>query len=118
MSYYAPISKKKIIKTQTQKRNQLNPMYDIKEVEEDFEPLNKIIQLMERKDDKYNNCDQSASCEVCWDQSSRNNVSMKRISIVNGSKHIENISIPTIKNETLDQSFDDLYDIFGDVDFK
>ncbi|CAL6101549.1 Hypothetical_protein [Hexamita inflata] len=115
MSYYAPISKKKLIKTQTQKRNHPNPIYDIKEVEEDFEPLSKIIQQMERKEDRYNNYDQSVSSEVCWDQSSRKNVSLKRISIVNGTKHIENISIPTIINQTLDRSFDDLYNMFGDL---
>ncbi|CAL6101565.1 Hypothetical_protein [Hexamita inflata] len=113
MPCYSPLSRKKLQKTQLQTRNHVNPIYNIKEVDEIFEPLQKVLNLVK----KVNNSSvESTSCEICWDQSCRNEVQLKRISLVNGSKVIENISIPT--NGTLNMSQDDLYDLFDGLEFK
>ncbi|CAL6055756.1 Hypothetical_protein [Hexamita inflata] len=58
----------------------------------------------------------SKSCDVFWDQSSKKNVLLTKVSVVNGSRQLKSISIETTGGR--DSSNDDLYDMFNDVEFK
>ncbi|CAL5985994.1 Hypothetical_protein [Hexamita inflata] len=60
----------------------------------------------------------SQSCDIFWDQSSKTNVLLTKIKIVNGQKSMKNISIETKKVENQTVSTDSFFDIFSDSVFK
>ncbi|CAL6101611.1 Hypothetical_protein [Hexamita inflata] len=61
---------------------------------------------------------ESQSCDIFWDQSSKTNVLLTKIRIVNGRKSMKNISIETKKVENQTASSDSFFDIFSDSVFK
>ncbi|CAL6055830.1 Hypothetical_protein [Hexamita inflata] len=60
----------------------------------------------------------SQSCDIFWDQSSKTNVLLTKIKIINGHKSMKNISIETKKVENQTTSTESFFDIFSDSVFK
>ncbi|CAL6107660.1 Hypothetical_protein [Hexamita inflata] len=56
----------------------------------------------------------SNSCDLFWDQSSKVNVLMTKIKIVNGSKNYKNISIETRNTSVQSTSNNSFFEIFKD----
>ncbi|CAL6040938.1 Hypothetical_protein [Hexamita inflata] len=59
----------------------------------------------------------SNTCDLFWDESSRTNVLLKKIKIVNGHKNIKSIQIET-NNDVNESKDEDMFDIFGDDVFS
>ncbi|CAL5986000.1 Hypothetical_protein [Hexamita inflata] len=60
----------------------------------------------------------SQSCDLFWDQSSKTNVLMTKIKMVNGKKNYKRISIETRNVSKQSTSNNSFFDIFKDDVFK
>ncbi|CAL6101571.1 Hypothetical_protein [Hexamita inflata] len=90
-------------------------------IEELDEPSNVSYQK-KIKSAQLSGINDSGSCEVLWDQSSKDSVELMKIKIVNNSKQITNISINTSRESfsqnIVEQDDLDIYSIFDNVSFQ
>ncbi|CAL6101577.1 Hypothetical_protein [Hexamita inflata] len=96
-------------------QTQLNNIFSIEELDEpvaDHRP--------ELKSQK-SNANESESCEVLWDQSSKDSVMMKKIRYVHGKKRIVDISIDTssesLVRDLVEEDEFEIYSIFDKIQF-
>ncbi|CAL5985990.1 Hypothetical_protein [Hexamita inflata] len=88
----------------------LDAIHEVEEQEQNHitpkQPLNNIIHV------------DSNSCDLFWDQSSKTNVLMTKIKMVNGKKNYKRISIETRNVSKQSTSNNSFFDIFKDDVFK
>ncbi|CAL5985942.1 Hypothetical_protein [Hexamita inflata] len=102
---------KKKQKCKNYKAQFLDPIHEQKEADEQILHSPKRLQNISVQID-------SNSCDLFWDQSSRVNVLMTKIQIVNGSKNYKSISIETRNTSVQSTSNSSFFDIFKDDVFK
>ncbi|CAL6101559.1 Hypothetical_protein [Hexamita inflata] len=113
--------RKKNTSSISKRPSHLSQMFSIDETDEpsDSQQMQSLVSVAGLR--RSLNLTGSSSCDVLWDESSRNDVLMKKIKVVEGRKRVVDIFIDTssesFSKNVVEQDEYDIYNYFNDVKF-